>query len=105
MHNFQITVGKTNIPFQITPVAVNTIGYQYFIVYAVISASIVPLVYFLYPETMGRSLEELEMLFAEAPSIRAIVKESKRKPTQGGLVSAHMREKLGNDDDEVEYKA
>jgi hypothetical protein len=54
---------------------------------------------------MGRSLEELEMLFSETPSIRAIVKESKRKPTQGGLVSAHMREKLGNDDDEVEYKA
>ena len=91
--------------FQITPVAVNTIGYQYFIVYAVISACIVPLVYFLYPETMGRSLEELEMLFSESPSIMSIVKESKRKPTQGGLVSAHMREKLGNDDDEVEYKA
>ena len=91
---------------QITPVAVNTIGYQYFIVYAVISACIVPLVYFLYPETMGRSLEELEMLFSESPSIRAIVKESKRKPTQGGLVSAHMREKLGRDEeDEVEYKA
>jgi MFS family permease len=90
---------------QITPVAVNTIGYQYFIVYAVISACIVPLVYFFYPETMGRSLEELEMLFSESPSIMSIVKESKRKPTQGGLVSAHLREKLGNDDDEVEYKA
>lgn len=90
----------------ITPVAVNTIGYRYFIVYAVISASIIPLVYFFYPETMGRSLEELEMLFAEAPSIRAIVKESKRKPADGGIVSAHLREKIGNDDeDEVEYKA
>lgn len=91
---------------QITPVAVNTIGYRYFIVYAVISACIVPLVYFFYPETMGRSLEELEMLFAESPSIASIVKESKRKPTEGGLVSAHLREKIGNDEeDEVEYKA
>jgi hypothetical protein len=53
---------------------------------------------------MGRSLEELEMMFAESPSIMAVVKESKRKPSQGGLVSAHMREKLGNDDDELEYK-
>jgi MFS family permease len=89
----------------ITPVAVNTIGYRYFIVYAVISASIIPLVYFLYPETMGRSLEELEMMFSEGPSIRAIVKESKRKPAEGGLVAAHLREKIGNDDDdEVEYK-
>jgi hypothetical protein len=54
---------------------------------------------------MGRSLEELEMMFSEGPSIRAIVKESKRKPTEGGLVAAHLREKIGNDDeDEVEYK-
>jgi hypothetical protein len=106
MSNDRIFSTATNTFPQITPVAVNTIGYQYFIVYAVISACIVPLVYFLYPETMGRSLEELEMLFSESPSIRAIVKESKRKPTQGGLVSAHMREKLGRDeDDEVEYKA
>ena len=105
MSNNKIFAHQLTLSLQITPVAVNTIGYQYFIVYAVISACIVPLVYFLYPETMGRSLEELEMLFSESPSIRAIVKESKRKPTQGGLVSAHMREKLANDDDEVEYKA
>ena len=105
MSNNKIFAHQLTLSLQITPVAVNTIGYQYFIVYAVISACIVPLVYFLYPETMGRSLEELEMLFSETPSIRAIVKESKRKPTQGGLVSAHMREKLANDDDEIEYKA
>jgi hypothetical protein len=100
----KLTAHELTSNFQITPVAVNTIGYKYFIVYAVISATIIPLVYFFYPETMGRSLEELEMMFAESPSIMAVVKESKRKPSQGGLVSAHMREKLGNDDDELEYK-
>lgn len=91
----------------ITPVAINTIGYQYYIVYAVISATIVPLVYFVFPETNHRSLEELEMLFTDSPSIFAIVKESKRKPTAGGLVAEHIREKIGkdDDDDEVEYKA
>ena len=61
-----------------------------------------PLVYFFYPETMGRSLEELEMMFAEQPTIRAIVKESRRKPTQGGLVAEHLREKIGKDEYEYE---
>ena len=89
-----------------TPVAIETIGWKYYLVFLIISAIIVPIVYLFYPETMGRSLEELEMLFSESPSISAIVKESKRKPADGGLVSAHLREKIGNDDDdEVEYKA
>jgi hypothetical protein len=48
-------------------------------------------VYFLYPETMGRSLEELEMMFIEGNSILDIVSESK-KPLTGGLMPARMME-------------
>lgn len=82
----------------------DTIGYRYFIVYAVISACIVPLVFFFYPETMGRSLEELEMMFSEQPSIMAIVKESKRKPADGELFAAHIREKIGDEEGEIECR-
>ncbi|KAH0148825.1 general substrate transporter, partial [Aureobasidium melanogenum] len=42
----------------ITPVAFDTIGYQTYIIFAVINAFIVPCVYFFYPETRLRSLEE-----------------------------------------------
>jgi sugar porter (SP) family MFS transporter len=77
----------------VTPTAIRTIEWRYYIVFTVISACIVPLVYFGYVETMGRSLEELEMMFREHTSIRAVVKES-RKPIKGGLVPAHLREKL-----------
>ncbi|KAF9884991.1 hypothetical protein FE257_000814 [Aspergillus nanangensis] len=57
----------------ITPVAINTIGYRYYIVYAIIGACIPLSVYFLYPETMGRNLEELDKLFRQDLSIRQIV--------------------------------
>jgi hypothetical protein len=59
----------------------------------------VPVVFFCYPETMGRSLEELEMMFAEGKSIRGIVKES-RKPLTGGLGLARAHEKESVDEDE-----
>ncbi|KAL2152738.1 hypothetical protein VTH82DRAFT_5923 [Thermothelomyces myriococcoides] len=47
----------------ITPVAFNNIGYQTYIIFAVINAFMVPCVYFLYPETAYRSLEEMDNIF------------------------------------------
>lgn len=64
----------------ITPVAINNIGYQYYIVYAVIGACIPISVYFLYPETMGWKLEDLDILFKQGLSIRGIVRSSYRPP-------------------------
>lgn len=42
----------------ITPVAFSSIGYQTYIIFAVINTFIIPVVYFFYPETAYRSLEE-----------------------------------------------
>ncbi|GLA37948.1 hypothetical protein AnigIFM63309_004931 [Aspergillus niger] len=64
----------------ITPVAINNIGYQYYIVYAVMGACIPISVYFLYPETMGWKLEDLDMLFKRGLSIRGTVRSSFRSP-------------------------
>jgi hypothetical protein len=66
-------------------VAIETIGWKYYLVFLVISAIIVPVVYFTYPETMGRSLEEIETMFSEGTSIAGIVKESKKPLVGGGL--------------------
>lgn len=43
----------------ITPVAIDSLGYKYYIVYAVLGGCIPLLVFFFYPETMGRSLEQM----------------------------------------------
>jgi sugar porter (SP) family MFS transporter len=47
----------------ITPVAFDSIGYQTYIIFAVINAFIVLCVYFFYPETRYRSLEEMDTIF------------------------------------------
>lgn len=64
----------------ITPVAIESIGYKYYILYAILGACIPMLVYFMYPETMGRSLEQMNALFKEHDSIQAIVKASLKQP-------------------------
>lgn len=64
----------------ITPVALNTIGYRYYIVYAVISACIPVSVYFFYPETMNRNLEALNHVFRDASSPWQIVSMARHLP-------------------------
>lgn len=64
----------------ITPVALDTIGYQYYIMYAVISACIPFAVYFFYPETMNRNLEALNHVFRDAPTSWSIVSMARQLP-------------------------
>ena len=54
---------------EVTPVGFNTISYRYYIIFAVLNASIVPMVFFFYPETSGRSLEEIDEIFMQSKSI------------------------------------
>jgi len=51
---------------QITPVAFHTIGYRTYIIFAVFNFVIVPVIYFFYPETGFRSLEEVDVIFYNA---------------------------------------
>ncbi|KAJ5613730.1 hypothetical protein N7528_007384 [Penicillium herquei] len=57
----------------VTPVAIDNIGFWYYVIYALISGTIPVCVYVFYPETMGRSLESVNKVFVEAPSIWKIV--------------------------------
>ena len=64
----------------VTPVALETIGWQYYIVFAVIAACVPVSVYFLFPETMGRNLEEIDLLFKDSPSVWSTVRFAKNRP-------------------------
>ncbi|KAF2267767.1 hypothetical protein CC78DRAFT_591201 [Lojkania enalia] len=47
----------------IAPIAFRNIGYRTYIIFACINFTIVPIIYFFYPETAYRSLEEVDVLF------------------------------------------
>lgn len=61
-----------------------SIGYQTYIVFACINAAIIPSVYFLYPETAYRSLEELDTIFHKTTSIWDVVKVAREEPRRYG---------------------
>ncbi|KAL9086829.1 MAG: hypothetical protein Q9165_006976 [Trypethelium subeluteriae] len=50
----------------ISPIAFHNIGYKTYIIFAVTNAVIVPVIYFFYPETAYRCLEEVDVIFHAA---------------------------------------
>ncbi|KAH1350335.1 hypothetical protein KXV22_005759 [Aspergillus fumigatus] len=75
----------------VTPIALDTIGYQYYVMYAVLSACIPLLVYFFYPETMNRNLELMNHVFRDASSPWKIVSMANHLP-QGEVTEADLME-------------
>ncbi|KAJ9102618.1 hypothetical protein QFC19_004727 [Naganishia cerealis] len=51
---------------EMTPSAVANIGYKFYIIFAILNAIWVPVIYFLCPETVGLPLESVDFLFASA---------------------------------------
>ncbi|KAB8300889.1 hypothetical protein EYC80_002817 [Monilinia laxa] len=48
---------------QITPIALSTIGYKTYVIFAVLNACWVPIIFFWFPETKGLELEDVDRLF------------------------------------------
>lgn len=69
----------------ITPPAFANLQYRTYIMFAVFNAALIPCVYFYFPETKGRTLEELDVVFASANSEGiAPVKKAKQMPKLEG---------------------
>jgi hypothetical protein len=68
----------------ITPVAFESIGYKTYIIFAAINAFIVPVVYFFYPETAYRSLEEMDTIFHKTTSWFNVVSVARNEPRRYG---------------------
>lgn len=49
---------------QITPIAIENIGWKTYIIFAILNATWVPIIYFFFPETKGLELEDVDSLFA-----------------------------------------
>jgi hypothetical protein len=49
----------------VTPVMITSIGWGTYLFFAVVNACFIPIIYFFYPETKKRSLEEIDLIFAK----------------------------------------
>lgn len=50
----------------VTGPSFNSIGWRTYVVFAALNAFLIPIVYFFFPETAGRSLEDMDVIFALA---------------------------------------
>jgi MFS family permease len=50
---------------QFTPPAIANIGYRTYIVFGILNACWIPIIYFFFPETKGLELEDVDRLFAK----------------------------------------
>ncbi|KAH8812863.1 sugar transporter family protein [Xylogone sp. PMI_703] len=68
----------------ITPVSFSSIGYKTYVIFAVINAFIIPVVYFFYPETAYRSLEEMDAIFHKTKNWFSVVSIARNEPRRYG---------------------
>ncbi|KAG8626216.1 hypothetical protein KVT40_005161 [Elsinoe batatas] len=68
----------------VTPPAFANIRNRTYIIFAVINAFMVPSVYFFFPETAYRSLEEMDEIFHKTTNIFDVVKVAKKQPHRYG---------------------
>lgn len=94
---------------EVTPIGFSTIENRYYIVFAVVNAAIVPAVYFFFPETKGRSLEEIDEIFAQSKSIfdppRVARAMARVQVGQAGSESGGENTTSNDDDIKPELKA
>lgn len=63
----------------ITPIAIQSIAYRYYIIYAVIGAVIPIMVLNFFPETLGLELEAIDLIFKKSSSPWTVVKTAKEE--------------------------
>ncbi|RMJ20751.1 sugar transporter [Aspergillus sp. HF37] len=85
----------------ITPVAFENIGYRTYIIFAVLNAFMFPVVFFFFPETTHRSLEEMDRIFHKTKSVFGLVRTARDEPHAYGKHGELLRNLDDVEDDAV----
>jgi hypothetical protein len=64
----------------VTPLAFNAMGQTYFVIFAGFNAAMVPIIYCMFPETAGRSLEEMDRIFSLSTGMLDVVNVARLLP-------------------------
>ncbi|QRW15807.1 Sugar (and other) transporter [Rhizoctonia solani] len=97
---------------EMTPPAIDQIGWRVFIIFAVLNACWVPIVYAFFPETANLSLEDVDHLFEKggitggvwgAPGGRTVVAHSDHITGSAALRARNDEEKFDNTQSNIEY--
>lgn len=67
------------IVVEITPIGISSLGWKFYIIWTVFNGAFVPLVYLFYPETAGRTLEDIDRYFMDHDNI-FVFKDKVRDP-------------------------
>jgi hypothetical protein len=70
---------------QITPPALHNIGYRTYIIFAVLNAVWVPIIYLFFPETKGLELEDVDRLFAKEVEGLDVLGREQREGENGSV--------------------
>jgi Sugar (and other) transporter len=54
---------------EITPPGIQSLGWQFYIIWTVFNGAFVPIVYLFYPETADRTLEDIDRMYRENPKL------------------------------------
>jgi sugar porter (SP) family MFS transporter len=89
-----------------TPVMISNIKWGTYLFFAVVNFCFIPVIYFFYPETKKRSLEEIDIIFAKGYlENMSYVKASFELPYLSDREVDQMAKKYGFQDKDEEYKA
>ena len=66
----------------VTPTGIARLGWHFYTIWTVLNGLMVPILYLFYPETAGRSLEDIDGMFEENPTVWVFTRKSMtaRKP-------------------------
>ncbi|GAB1215098.1 hypothetical protein ATERTT37_004281 [Aspergillus terreus] len=83
---------------EITPIGIQNIGWRFYIVWTVLNAAFLPVIYFLYPETANRTLEDVDAYYRTNPPL-IVVRDPDAISTKRPL------KYIQHEDEEIQRKA
>ncbi|GAM89376.1 hypothetical protein ANO11243_074130 [Dothideomycetidae sp. 11243] len=79
---------------EITPPGIQSLGWKFYIIWTVFNASFVPIVYLFFPETAGRTLEDLDGYFRSKPSVLVFRDKEATSSTRPEKYIEHEQEEI-----------